>query len=92
MELDVFKALVEANGGEKEVLSIGFDNSCIIKFIDTEYKHSIHLDEEHKCFKLYETDIWGNTFITYKPLDTIQSVVFKLPTIPRNVYNSMSLS
>lgn len=92
MDLETFKALVEANGGEKEVLSIGFDNSCIVKFIDTEYKHSIHLDETHNCFKFYDTDMCGNTFITYKPLDTVQSVVFKLPTIPRSAYDPMTIS
>ena len=95
MDLETFKAAIEAGGGESQVISIGFDNNTIVKFVDPVnpdgYKHSLHLLEDIRCLKFYERDLIGNMFIVLKPLDTVQTISFACPGVPRAIYENQSL-
>lgn len=93
MDLETFKAVIEAGGGEDKVIAITFDNGASESFVNPNkpYTHDHYLDEATSCLKFVGMDLRRNYFYVWKPLDTVQAIHFASEYHKRTDYDSQTV-
>ena len=86
------KTLIDAFGGVDALIGISFDNSAAITFEPKQFSYSSNIDETLNVLKFVSYDSKGTPFIIIKPIETIQAVMFKDPSITDiTIYDAVSI-
>ena len=86
------KAIIEMHGGVDSLLGFGFDNSASSTFTPHQFSYSSNLDEVNNLLKFTAYDSGGIPYIIVKPTDTVQTIMFKDPSVANiDIYDRVTL-
>lgn len=89
---DELKGLIDDYGGESAVIGLGFDNSSGVTFTEGQFTYANNIDDAQNIIKFTHIDNRGVPYIVLKPIETVQSITVKDPSVPSiNMYDRVSL-